>query len=64
MESLGNQKANDIINAAREEIAAQKRQSQNEIEQELTQAMTSVKAESQALSLAIMEKFLNRKVTP
>ena len=62
MENLGNQKANDIINAVREDIAAQKRQSQNEIEQELAHAMTSVQAESQALSLAIMEKVLNRKV--
>ncbi len=64
MENLGNQEANGIINAAREDIAAQKRQTQKEIEQELAQAMTRVQAEAQALSLAIMEKVLNRKVAP
>jgi len=64
MESLGNQKAHDVINAAREEIAAQKRQSQDEIEAELAEAMTNVEAEAQSLSLAIMEKVLNRKVAP
>ncbi len=64
MENLANQEANGIINAAREDIAAQKRQTQKEIEQELAQAMTRVQAEAQALSLAIMEKVLNRKVAP
>ena len=64
MESLGKKEANSILNAAREDIAAQKRQSQNEIEQELAEAMTKVEAEVQTVSLAIMEKVLNRKVTP
>jgi F-type H+-transporting ATPase subunit b len=64
MESLGKQEANSILNAAREDIASQKRQSQNEIEQELAEAMTKVQAEVQTVSLAIMEKVLNRKVTP
>ena len=63
MENLGNQEAHDIINAARDDIAAQKRQSQKEIEQELAAAMTGVQAEAQSLSLAIMEKVLNRKVS-
>ena len=64
MENLGNQEAHDIINSARENLAAQKSQSQNEIEQELAAAMTGVQAEAQALSLAIMEKVLKRKVSP
>ncbi len=63
MENLGKQEAHDIINGAREDIAAQKRQSQNEIEQELAEAMTSVQAEAQVLSLAIMEKVVDRKVS-
>ena len=63
MENLGNQEAQDIIKGAREDIAAQKRQSQNEIEQELAEAMTSVQAEAQALALSIMEKVLDRKVS-
>ncbi len=63
MESLGNQEAHEIINAAREDIAAQKRQSQNEIDKELAKAMNSAQAEAQSLSLTIMEKVLNRKVT-
>jgi len=64
MESLGNQEAQDIITAARDDIAAQKQQSQNEIEQELAKAMSKVQAEAHALSQGIMEKILNRKVTP
>ncbi len=64
MENLGKQEANDILNAAREDITAQKSQSQNEIEQELAEAMTQVQAEVQTVSFTIMEKVLNRKVTP
>jgi len=63
MEILGNQEANDILNDARKDITAQKRKTQTEIEQEFAEAMTSVQAEAQALSLAIMERVLNRKVT-
>ena len=64
MEHLGKQEANSILNAARENIATQKRQTQNEIEQELAEAMTKVEAEVQTVSLAIMEKVLKRKVRP
>jgi len=62
MENLGNQEANGLINSAREEIAAQKRRSQDEIERHLSEAMSTVRVEAEALSLAIMEKVLNRKV--
>jgi len=64
IENSGNREAHDIINAAREDIAAQKQQAQNEIERELAKAMTQVQVEAQALSQSIMEKILSRKVTP
>ena len=63
-ENLGKQKANEILNAAREDIAAQKSQSQIEIDAELAEAMTRVQTEVQKVSLAIMERVLNRKVVP
>jgi len=62
MEDLGNQEAKDLVGVARDEIAAQKRQSHAEIEGHLSEAMTAVQDEAQALSVSIMEKVLNRKV--
>ena len=64
METLGSQEAADIIDAARDEIAMQKRKAQDEIERRLAEAMTSVKKEAGMLSVSIMEKILNRKVLP
>jgi F-type H+-transporting ATPase subunit b len=62
MEDLGNQEAQDLVGVARDEIADQKRQSHAEIERHLSEAMTTVQDEAQALSVSIMEKVLNRKV--
>ena len=64
MENLGNHEAQDIMGAAREEIAAMRKQTQNEIERLLAEAMTSVQKEAEALSVSIMEKILERKVSP
>ena len=64
MESLGNHQAQDIIASVRDEMAAMKRQTQDEIEHLLAQAMTSVEKEAAVLSVSIMEKILDRKVIP
>ncbi|MBW2515056.1 MAG: hypothetical protein JRE21_10870 [Deltaproteobacteria bacterium] len=64
MESLGNHEAKDIIGEARDEIAAVKKQTQDKIESLLAEAMTSVKKEAEVLSISIMEKILERKVSP
>ncbi len=64
MEGLGNHEAQDIMGVAREEIAAIKKQTQGEIEGLLAEAMTSVQKEAKALSVSIMEKILDRKVSP
>jgi len=64
MENLGNHEAQDIMGAAREEIAAMRKQTQNEIERLLAEAMTSVQKEAETLSVSIMEKILERKVSP
>jgi F0F1-type ATP synthase membrane subunit b/b' len=63
MESLGNTEAQEILGAARDEIAAQKRQAQDEIERHLAKSMLSVKKEAEALSVSVMEKVLNREVS-
>lgn len=64
MESLGNHEAQDIMGVARKEIAAMKKQTQDEIERLLAEAMTSVQNEAEVLSVSIMEKILDRKVSP
>jgi F-type H+-transporting ATPase subunit b len=64
MESLGNHEAQDIIAAAREEIAVVKKQTQDEIERLLAEAMKSVQKEAEVLSVSIMENILDRKVSP
>jgi len=64
MESLGNNEAQDIMGVARKEIAAVKKQTQDEIERLLAEAMTSVQKEAEILSVSIMEKILDRKVSP
>ena len=64
MESLGNHEAQDITGVAREEIAAVKKQTQDEIERLLSEAMMSVQKEAETLSVSIMEKILDRKVSP
>jgi len=64
MESLGKNEATDIMGAAREEMAAQKKQTQAEIYSHLAEAMKSVQKEAQTLSVSIMEKILDRKVSP
>ena len=64
MQSLGNNEAQDIMGVARKEIAAVKKQTQDEIERLLAEAMTSVQKEAETLSVSIMEKILDRKVSP
>jgi F-type H+-transporting ATPase subunit b len=64
MESLGNHEAQDITGVAREEITVVKKQTQDEIERLLAEAMMSVQKEAETLSVSIMEKILDRKVSP
>ncbi len=64
MESLGKNEAKDIMGMAREEMAATKKQTQDEINRYLTQAMMSVQKEAEALSVTVIEKILDRKVSP
>ena len=63
MENLGNHEAQDIMGVARKEIAVVKKQTQDEIERLLAEAMTSVQKEAETLSVSIMEKILDRKVS-
>lgn len=64
MESLGKHEAQDIMSVARKEIAVVKKQTQGEIERLLAEAMMSVQKEAEVLSVSIMEKILDRKVSP
>jgi F-type H+-transporting ATPase subunit b len=64
MESLGKHEAQDIMSVARKEIAVVKKQTQGEIERLLAEAMTSIQKEAEVLSVSIIEKILDRKVSP
>jgi F-type H+-transporting ATPase subunit b len=62
MENLAKTEAQGILGAARDDIIAQKRQAQVEIENRLAESMQSLKKEAETLSVSVMEKVLNRKV--
>ena len=64
MESLGKDEAKDIMGAARKEMVVQKKQTQDEINSHLAEAMKFVQKEAQTLSVSIMERILDRKVSP
>jgi F-type H+-transporting ATPase subunit b len=64
MERIGAQEAHEILIAARDEIATEKKQTQDNVKRLMAEAMTNVEQEAEMLSLSIMEKILDRKVSP
>ena len=64
MERVGAHEAHEILVAARDDIAAEKKRTQDRVEHLLAEAMTRVQQEAEILSFTIMEKILDRKVSP
>ena len=63
LEESGNQEANEIIASAREEIAGLKQSAASQIDLQISDARDHLKRESEALSMNIMEKILDRRLT-
>ena len=63
LEESGNQEAAEIIASAREEIAGLKQKAASQIDLQISDARDHLKRESEALSMNIMEKILDRRPT-
>ncbi len=62
MEEAGNNRAGEIFTAVRKEVAELKNQAEGEVEVQLSEARKYLQKESEALSVRIIEKILDRKV--
>ena len=63
LEESGSQEAAEIIASAREEIAGLKKTAAGQIDLQISDARDHLKRESEALSMNIMEKILDRRLT-
>ena len=63
LEESGNREAAEIIASAREEIAGLKQNAASQIDLQISDARDHLKRESEALSMNIMEKILDRRPT-
>jgi F-type H+-transporting ATPase subunit b len=63
LEKAGNQKAGQIIDTARVEIAALNERAKQEIDRQIVEARKTITHEAETLALIVMQKILNRKVT-
>ena len=62
-EELANNQAADIFASARQEITTIKERSETQITAQIAEARKSLKKESEALALSIMEKILDRRLS-
>ncbi len=63
LEAEGKEEAREIVDQARGEIDAMRDEASQRVDAQITEARSFFKAESQALSLSIMEKILGRSVS-
>ena len=61
-EDAGSHEAGEIISASRHEVEALKQKSAKEIDKQLMEVESQLKAESESLVLQIMEKILDRRI--
>ena len=64
LEKAASQQSDEIIAVTRKEIDDLKKKAENEIKTQLIEARKQVQIESEALALSVMEKVLERGVTP
>ncbi|QTA91996.1 F0F1 ATP synthase subunit B family protein [Desulfonema magnum] len=62
LEESGSRQAKEIFDAASKEIATLKEKTQKDVDTQISQARKHFKAESEALSVYIMEKILERRL--
>ncbi|MBI9073907.1 MAG: ATP synthase F0 subunit B [Desulfatibacillum sp.] len=63
LEEQGKKEALDIVRAARKDIEGMRDEAAKLVDEQIAQARTFFKAESQTLSVSIMESLLGRKVS-
>ncbi len=64
LEQSATRQAAEIFAATSEKIAAQREKAQKEVDAQILEARKSLGKESQILALGIMEKLLDRRLTP
>jgi F-type H+-transporting ATPase subunit b len=64
LEEAGGRRADEIFTATRKEIEAARESAQIEVDAQLLEAKKHIKEESEILSLSVMEKVLNRRLSP
>lgn len=62
LEEAGSQEASELISATREEISSLKAQAARDVDVEIQEAKKYIQKESETLSVAIMEKVLDRRL--
>lgn len=63
LEEMGNQEAHEIIDAAVKEISALKKKTKKEIDAQVSEARKLLQKETESLSVQIMEKVLDRRLS-
>jgi F-type H+-transporting ATPase subunit b len=64
LEEAGGRRADEIFTDTRKEIEAARKSAQLEVDAQLTEAKKHIKEESEILMLSVMEKLLNRRLSP
>ncbi|OQY55294.1 MAG: hypothetical protein B6245_20015 [Desulfobacteraceae bacterium 4572_88] len=62
LEASGKQEADQILESVRQDISALNEKTQKEVDAQISEAKKYVKAESERLSLGVMEKILERRL--
>ena len=64
LESEGDDRASELIEEAREKIAALRRETEVQVSDQVQQARQAIAGEVDAITLAVMEKVLQRRLLP
>jgi F0F1-type ATP synthase membrane subunit b/b' len=64
VEESGSRQAAEIFDASKKEIEILKEKAEMEVKARIAEARKHLQKESQALAVTVMEKFLDRRLTP
>jgi len=64
LEEAGGRRADEILAATRKEIEAARDKAQKEVDAQIFEAKKFIKEESEALASSVMEKLLDRRLSP
>ncbi len=62
LEISGKEKANQIVESVRQDIAVLNEKTQKDVDAQISEARTYIKAESERLAFGVMEKILERRL--